>query len=482
MSRHLPLCLMLLTLAASAVAQARPERPNIILILCDNLGYGDVGCYGSKRHRTPHVDRLAAEGVKLTGFYVASGVCSPSRAAILTGCYPRRVNMDVPDNAGRVLQPVAPKGLNPDEVTIAEVLKTQGYATTIIGKWHQGDQPDFLPTRQGFDSYFGIPYSDDMTARDGKPWPPLPLMRNEQVVEAPADRDTLTLRYTQEAQRFIQEHRDQPFFIYLPHAMPGSTKTPYRSEAFRGTSANGPWGDSVEEIDWSTGEIMKTLAEHQLDDRTLVVWTSDNGAPNRNPPQGSNAPLKGWGYDVSEGAMRMPCLIRWPGQVKAGVTSRELCTSMDLLPTFADLAGAKLETNGPIDGKDIWPILSGDPQAKSPHKAFYYYWGDQLQAVRTAHPAWKLYLPVENKLGVRNPPPGPSPAELYDLDADIAEGQNVAANHPDVVKQLEQLADQARAELGDHGHPGSGQRPAGWVESPTARVMVGSKYRASGID
>ena len=212
---------VLLAADSSTGATRIPVRPNIVFILCDNLGYGDIGCYGSTLHRTPHIDRLAAEGMKLTDFYVASGVCTPSRAAIMTGCYPRRVNLHVPDNPGRVLQPVSPKGLHPDEVTIAELLQDAGYATTIIGKWHLGDQPEFLPTRQGFDSYFGIPYSDDMTAREGKPWPRLPLMRDEVVVEAPANRDTLTRRYTEAAQQFIVEHKEEPFFLYLPHGDAG---------------------------------------------------------------------------------------------------------------------------------------------------------------------------------------------------------------------------------------------------------------------
>ncbi|MGC1273521.1 MAG: sulfatase-like hydrolase/transferase, partial [Planctomycetaceae bacterium] len=327
--------LSLSTIAPGAEARRADDRPNVVLILCDNLGYCDVGCYGSTLHRTPHIDRLADEGLRFTDAYAASGVCTPSRAALMTGSHPRRVNLHVSDTGGAVLQPVSPKGLNPKETTIAEMLKARQYATAIFGKWHLGDQPAFLPTRQGFDEYFGIPYSDDMTAREGKPWPPLPLMKNERVVEAPADRDTLTKRYTEAAVAFIKAHRDEPFFVYLAHAMPGSTKSSFASDAFRGRSANGLWGDAVEEIDWSTGQIVDVLDELELDRNTLVLWTNDNGAPRRNPPQGSNAPLKGWGYDVSEGAMRVPLIARWPGRVPAGVTCRELVTLMDVFPTVA---------------------------------------------------------------------------------------------------------------------------------------------------
>lgn len=294
------LCLLLL-FSLSAFA----AKPNVIVIFVDNFGSGDLGCYGSKLHRTPHVDRLAAEGTKFTSFYVASGVCTPSRAALMTGCYPRRVGMHVSDTGGAVLQPLAHKGLNPDEVTIAEILKSADYATMCIGKWHLGDQPAFLPTKQGFDDFFGIPYSDDMT-KDRKPdvWPDLPLMRGEKVIEAPADRDHLVKRCTEEAVRFIEQHAASPFFLYLPHTMPGSTGHPFSSEGFRGKSANGDYGDSVEELDWSTGQIIAALERLKIADNTLVIWTSDNGAVRRNPPQGSNAPYRGAGYDTSEGAMR----------------------------------------------------------------------------------------------------------------------------------------------------------------------------------
>ncbi|MCC6512046.1 MAG: sulfatase, partial [Pirellulaceae bacterium] len=371
--------------------------PNIVVFFVDNFGNGDLGCFGSTLHRTPNVDRLAAEGMRLTSFYVASGVCTPSRAALMTGCYPRRVNLHVSDKNTAVLQPVSRKGLHPDEETMAEVLKRAGYATGIFGKWHLGDQPDFLPTRQGFDEYWGIPYSDD-ASKDKFPdiWPELPLMRNETVIESPPNRDYLVQRTTAEVISFIERHRTQPFFVYIPHTMPGSTPHPFSSPAFRGKSKNGNYGDSVEELDWSTGEIMTTLKRLGLDDNTLVVWTSDNGAVRRSPMQGSGAPYRGQGYDTSEAGMRMPCVVRWPGKVPSGVVQDALCSTMDLLPTFAALVSVKL-AGKPIDGQDIMPLLMNLPDAKShwDQKGFGYYRLDQLQAVRAG--SWKLYLPLPNK-------------------------------------------------------------------------------------
>jgi len=466
----LPGALLVLTgltnLAAAAPSKtARP--PNFVIFFCDNLGYGDVGCFGSKLHRTPHIDRLAAEGLKFTDFYVSSGVCTPSRSSIMTGCYPRRINMHLSDTGGAVLQPVAQKGLHPSEITIAEVLKAAGYRTAIIGKWHLGDQPQFLPTRQGFDEFFGIPYSDDMTARPEKPWPELPLMRGEEVIEAPVDRDYLTQRYTQEAIRFITANRQQPFFLYLPQAMPGSTTHAFSSPAFRGKSANGDWGDSVEELDWSTGEILASLKNLGLDEHTLFVWTSDNGAPKRNPPQGSNAPLTGWGYSTREGGMRVPCLVRWPGHVPAAAVCREVATTMDLLPTFARLAGTQPPQDRPIDGRDIWPLMSAQPGARSPHEAFYYYHMDQLQAVRSGQ--WKLYLPLDS-LVIQGRGRPKQEAALYDLAADISEQHNLITQQPDVVQRLTALAEKAREDLGDLGRPGRNQRTAGQEPNPTPRV------------
>lgn len=454
--------------ASAAHAQPAP-KPNFIVILCDNLGYGDVGCFGSKLHRTPHIDDMARQGVRLTDFYATSGVCTPSRASLMTGCYPRRVSMHVADDGRPVLSPVSKKGLNPDEITIAELLSAQGYATACIGKWHLGDQPPFLPRRQGFDYYFGIPYSDDMTERPQSGWPPLPLMENEKVIEAPVDRNLLTRRYTHKAIEFIRANKDKPFFVYLPHAMPGSTTAPFAGEAFRGKSANGPWGDAVEELDWSTGEILDALKQLGLDGRTLVIWTSDNGAPRRNPTQGLNTPLSGWGYTATEGGQRVPCIMRRPGQIPAGITCGQLCTTMDLLPTLARLAGTEPPKDRIIDGRDIWPLMAGDAEARSPHEAFYYYYMEQLQAVRSGR--WKLHLPLEAKWTSFRGDTTSSEAELYDLTADVGETRNLAAEHPDVVGRLLALAKKAREDLGDVGRPGKGQRPAGMVTNPTPRVL-----------
>ncbi len=456
--------------------RAEGQRPpNFILIVVDNAGYGDIGPFGSKVHRTPNLDRMAAEGTKFTHFYVSAGVCTPSRASIMTGCYAQRVGLANPRPDGMVLRPVSPNGLHPDEITIAEVLKPCGYATGIIGKWHLGDQPPFLPTQQGFDSYFGIPYSDDMTAdlRPGR-WPPLPLMFDEQVIEAPVDRNELTRRETEHAQAFLDANRERPFFLYLPQAMPGSTRAPFASEAFRGKSKNGPWGDAIEELDWSLGRILEKLRQLDLQNETLVVWTSDNGAPTTgkpgDPSRGSNEPLFGQGYTTAEGAFRVPAIFWWPGRVPSGATCHEMATSMDLLPTFSHLAGARPPDDRTIDGKDIRPLLFGESGAKSPHEVFYYYYGQQLQAVRSG--PWKLFVPLAEPL--RHPHhsgEGPSPALLFNVVDDIGSRRNVASVHTEVIQRLMQLAEKGREELGDVGHSGTGQRPVGRYDNPTPRVM-----------
>lgn len=450
---------------------ARSDKPNFIIIYCDNLGYGDIEPFGSTLHRTPNLNRMAKEGRKFTHFCVTAGVCTPSRSSIMTGCYSQRVGMHVNPRDGWVLRPVSQYGLHPDEVTIAEVLKDQGYATAIVGKWHLGDQSEFLPTRQGFDWFFGVPYSDDMTERiwdnDGSKWPPLPLMENETVIEAPCDRDGLTKRYTERAMNWIAEHKDEPFFLYFPQAMPGSTKTPFSSEQFKGKSKNGPWGDAIEELDWSMGVMLDQLEELGIAENTLVIWTSDNGAPiNRDLDdlsRGSNRPLHGRGYTTSEGAFRVPTIVWQPGKVPADTTCEELTSTMDLLPTFAKLAGGNAPSDRKIDGHDIAPLLYGEPEAKTPHQAYYYYHQDQLQAVRSG--PWKLFLPIDYVPGHPHFRKGTEtkPA-LFNVVDDVSSKHNVAAEHPEIVARLTKLAEAAREDLGDKGKRGSGQRKPGKID------------------
>jgi arylsulfatase A len=450
---------------------AGESPPNIILILADNLGTGDLGCYGSKLHRTPNLDRMAAEGARFTSFYVTSGVCTPSRASIMTGCYAQRINLHVSDTGKAVLQPVAAKGLNPSEITIAEVLKTRGYVTACFGKWHLGDQPPFLPTHQGFDEFLGIPYSEDMV-KSLRPevWPELPLMHGEKVIEAPADCRKLTHRYTGAAVDFIQRHKETPFFLYMPQARPGSTNVVHVSDEFRGRSKNGLYGDSVEELDWSLGVVLTALKQQGLDEKTLVLWTSDNGAVQRKPAQGSNAPYKGWGYSTSEGGMRMPCLIRWPGHVPPGRVCDDLLSTLDLLPTFAAIAGATLKDGFKRDGFDASANWLGSAGARSVYDetGFFFYHLDQLQAVRCG--PWKLYLPLEKTLRMGKDQP-PQPVQLFDVRNDVSEEREISTQQPAVVQQLMKLAANARGDLGDLGKPGAGTRDAGLVKKPTARVM-----------
>ncbi|MFQ6039402.1 MAG: sulfatase [Candidatus Poribacteria bacterium] len=449
------------------------RKPNFIVIFCDNMGYGDIGCFGSLKHHTPNVDGMAEQGVRLTSFYVTSGVCTPSRASLMTGCYAQRIDMHVSDTGGCVLRPISAKGLNPSEITIAKLLKEQDYATACIGKWHLGDQPEFLPTRHGFDYYCGIPYSEDMIPARNPKWPPLPLMRNEQVIEAPVDLNSITKRYTQEAINFITENNDKPFFLYLPHATPGSEKIPAVSDEFRGKSVNGRYGDSIEELDWSTGRLLATLKRLGIDNQTVVVFTSDNGAVKGHG--GGNAPLAGWGYSTMEGGMRVPCIVRWPGNIPAGKTCDELCTTMDLLPTFARLAGIGPPGDRIIDGKDIWPLLTCQKGAESPYKAFYYYQMEQLQAVRSGK--WKLHLPLESKYTYAGRDTGSSPLILCDLNKDFQEDVDVSEKYPEVVKRLLALAEKARDELGDINHKGNHQRPAGFVSNPKPRLLLKNKSK-----
>lgn len=467
--------------AAEDVQQGSRKAPNFVVIFCDNLGYGDIEPFGSTVHRTPNLNRMAAEGRRFTHFCVTAGVCTPSRASLMTGCYAQRIGMHWNDRDGHVLRPVSAYGLAPEESTIAEHLQRQGYATSCIGKWHLGDQPDFLPTSQGFDEFFGIPYSDDMTEEvgrrlgerfQGNQWPPLPLMRNKQVVDAPVDRNELTRLCTQEAVNFIERHQDHPFFLYFAQPMPGSTAAPFASEQFRGRSSNGPWGDSIEEIDWSTGEVLNCLRRLQLDRHTLVIWLSDNGAPLAKDPtqvtRGSNQPLHGRGYTTSEGAFRSPTIMWWPGHLPSGSTCDQLCTTMDLLPTFVRLAGV---TDPPdVDGHDIRSLILGTGDARTPYRYFFYYYTDQLQAVRSG--PWKLFVPLDSfkrhphfKAGQSDQP------LLFHLYDDVACRQNRAADHPEVVQRLLLAAEKARADLGDQNHQGRGQRPPGRIENKPSPIV-----------
>ncbi len=326
-----------------------------------------------------------------------------------------------------------------------------------MGKWHLGDQPAFLPTRQGFDSYFGIPFSNDMGKwKPARASPPLPLVRDEQVIETEPDQGQLTPRYTEEALRFIRANRKGPFFLYFPHTFPHAPLN--ASPRFRGKSVNGLYGDAVEEIDWSTGRILDTLAELDIDDRTLVIFTSDNGAAK--PFGGSNLPLRGFKATTWEGGMRVPCVMRWPGRIPAGKQCNELVTSMDLLPTFTKLAGGTIPSDRIIDGKDVWPLISGQAGAKSPHEAFYYYFMGQLAALRSGQ--WKLH--ITRRQG-REKVATKIPLELYDLDNDVAEQHNVAQQHPEVVKRLLALAETCRADLGDGERAGRNTRPPGHVDN-----------------
>lgn len=444
-------------------------QPNVIVIFTDNLGYGDLGCYGHPVHRTPNIDAMAREGMRFTDFYVTAGVCTPSRASLLTGCYAQRVDMHVSGIGHAVLQPVAAKGLNPDEITIAEVLREQGYSTACIGKWHLGDQPEFLPTQQGFDYYYGIPYSEDMYPRPDKDWPQLPLLRNDRVIEAPVHMPTITERYTNEVIQFIEANKSRPFFIYMPQALPGSVKIPQVGERFRGRSGNWAYGDCVEELDWSTGEIIRALQWHGLDENTLVIFLSDNGTPLNHG--GSNAPLRGWGYSTWEAGQRVPCVMRWPGTIPAGTECSEVATTMDFMPTFARMAGTTEPQDRVIDGHDILPLLQAEEGAQSPYEAFFYYFMDQLQAVRSDR--WKLHLARDDRTAFgrgREVPPAGEPL-LYDMIEDMGETTNLAADHPDVVERLTALAQEMREDLGDTGVEAPGRRPAGWVDDPKPLMM-----------
>jgi len=399
----------------NAMAAARP--PNVVMILCDDLGYGDLGCYGSKI-RTPNLDRLAAEGARFTHFLSANPVCSPSRAALMTGRYPTRVGIP------RVLFPKDTTGIPDSETTIAQVLKAKSYKTMAVGKWHLGHLPQFLPTAHGFDEYFGIPYSNDMSPR--------PLMHNTETLEEPAKLETLTPRYTEQAVRFIEKSKDSPFFLYMPHTYPHIPLA--ASERFRGKSPLGLYGDVVEEVDWSVGQVLETLKKHGLESNTLVMFSSDNG------PwfQGSPGGLRGRKGMTYEGGVREPFLARFPGRIPRGRVCHGLASMMDIMPTVAKLCGVPLPKN-PLDGIDIWPLITGQKEELE-REAILYFDNINMQCARWGR--WKLHVTRYNSMAYSPAPAGGRfnlplrQPELYDLRIDPEEGYDVAPEHPDVVAQI----------------------------------------------
>jgi arylsulfatase len=479
--------ILLLLLGCSAPAPRHSDRPpNIVIILTDDQGYADIGCFGAKEIKTPNLDRMAREGMRFTDFYVAQAVCTASRAALMTGCYPNRVGLH------GALNHQSPIGISDDELLLPQILKSRGYATGAFGKWHLGCQPKFMPTRHGFDEFFGIPYSNDNgplhpTMRG---LPSLPLYAGEDVIDHDPDQSRFTRRITENALSFIQRNRAKPFFLYVPHIMPHVPI--HASENFKGRSAGGLYGDVIEEIDWSVGEILDSLKENGVDDRTLVFFFSDNGPfLSYGSHAGHAEPLREGKLTTWDGGMRSPCILRWPGVTPAGRVCTSPVMSIDLLPTLANLVGADLPSK-PIDGLDILPLLEGRSGATSPHEALYFYAGEELQAVRSGD--WKLHVAHEYLTPAGPPrsdgkpanfehmkPEGmeasgirgiasrhgykvvPAPAALYNLREDPGEAKDVSVDHPDVVRRLEALAEKARAELGDTltGRKGSGVRPPG---------------------
>ena len=455
---------------ATAANPPRPETPNVVIVFTDDQGYADVGVYGAVGYTTPHLDRLAAEGIRFTDFYAAQAVCTASRAALLTGCYPNRIGM-----LG-ALGPRSNIGISDGETTLAEMLRGAGYATAIYGKWHLGFQDRFLPTRHGFDEFYGIPYSNDMwPLHPERPdaFPDLPLFENQQVVNpavTPEDQERFTTEFTERAVDFIRRHADQPFFVYLAHPMPHVPL--YVSDRFRGASEQGLYGDVIMEIDWSVGEILRTLAELELEERTLVVFTSDNGPwLSYGNHAGSAGPLREGKGTSWDGGHRVPFLARWPGQIPAGAVCREPAMTIDLLPTIAGLADADLPAH-PIDGRDIWPLLAGDPEARSPQEAYFFYWSRELQAVRAG--PWKLHFPHSYRYLVEDGADGQpgryaqrkTPLALFDLHNDLGQQVDLSGTYPEVVQRLKTLAEQARQELGDSrtGDSGTGVRPPGRMD------------------
>ena len=467
-------CSLLFT---TTVPQAAERLPNVILIVADDLGYADVGVYGAKGISTPHLDRLAHEGVRFTDFHVAQAVCSASRAAIMTGCYPNRVGIE------GAMEPWYKFGIHEKELTMPKMMKQKGYATGMVGKWHLGTPKEFLPTSRGFDEWFGLPYSNDQwplhPEKPGK-FPPLPLYDGDKVINpdiSHRDMEKLTGQYTERAVGFIERNQAHPFFLYLAHTMPHVPLAV--SERFRGTTKRGLYGDAVSEVDWSTGEILNALKKNGLEENTLIMFMSDNGPWLLYGNHGGSAtPLREGKTTTWEGGTRVPFIARWPGHIPAGSECKEMACAIDLLPTLAKLIDSKLPEHK-IDGLDIWPLFAGEKGARNPHETYFFYgvpfggWtGAELESVRSRE--WKLIVPHNYRsLGDHKPGmdgwPGEylkqpvSEPELYHLPTDLEEKRNVAAEHPDIVKKMLEQAELCRAELGDTtlSRKGAGVREPG---------------------
>ena len=460
--------------SVSLSAKTDTNPPNVVVIFMDDMAYADIGPFGAKAYPTPHLDRMAREGRKFTDFYVTQAVCSASRAGLLTGCYNVRVGI-----LG-ALGPKSTHGLNPKEITLAELCKQRGYATACFGKWHLGHHQKFLPLQHGFDEYFGIPYSNDMwpyhpgvrhlpMAERLKKWPHLPLIEGNKIINPTVtgkDQEQITTQLTERSVQFIEKNKDKPFFLYVPHPM---VHVPlYVSDKFKGKSKAGLFGDVMMEIDWSVGQILETLRKHQLDKNTLVIFTSDNGPwLSYGDHAGSAGPLREGKGTMFDGGCRESALMWWPGTIPAGSECTTPAMTIDLLPTVAELIGARLPKH-PIDGKSIVKLLKGTSDT-SPHEAYYFYYGRQLQAIRMGK--WKLHFPHGYRTMAGRPggtggiPTRYSQAKiglaLFDMEKDIGETTDVKAKHPDIVKQLQALGDKMRNELGDNGRTGNGIRPAG---------------------
>ena len=455
--------------AGALLLRAGDRLPNVVIIFTDDQGYSDVGVFGAEGFETPNLDRMAAEGRKFTRWYAAQPVCSASRTALLTGCYPNRVGIH------GALSPGSRSGISDEETTLAEVFKSKGYATACFGKWHLGDHPRFLPTRHGFDEYFGFPYSNDMWPQHpevGDRFPPLPLIEGEKRLRIADefDQKMMTTRLTNHAVEFITQNRENPFFLYVPHSQPHVPL--YVSERFRGKTKRGLYGDVISEIDWSVGEILNAIKTNGLDDNTLVIYTSDNGPwLSYGEHSGTAKPLREGKGTVWEGGVREPAIMRWPGKIPAGTECATPGMNIDLLPTLAGLIGAELPKRK-IDGLDLWPLIAGEKGAVNPHEGYWYYYKqNELQAVSQGK--WKLCLPhayrtLDGGPGGKGGIPakyGSAKAgtELYDLESDVSETKDVAADHPEIVDQLLAFAEKARADLGDSltKQDGTGRREPG---------------------